>query len=612
MAIQVINIGSSANKGDGDPVRTAFKKINENFAELNTTTTNTVRDMQGSVFGDDSTLLVDAVNSLIPSSVLSGNLPAIDGSALTGITVNSLAFSNITSKPTTVAGYGITDALTSVPAQTFASLTGKPTTLAGYGITDGGGGGAAFTNIGIGADDSTIRTINEGESFLIKGGTGITTASDAEGNITVTGVAQDFTFASLTGTPTTISGYGITDALALGTSASTALAGNTALFDGQYSSLSGKPTIPSTIDDVIQNGNTISSNKLILDGNGYSGDVLEITESGGNNIKFAGTASLSGNGTNFIGGLDFYGNRVTPSNTNLLHASIKSYAKALSGDTDTGIIQFEIYDLADGFNTQTEQLKIDKSGLTIQKGNIAVGGGDVTGVGNIAAGTLNNHTIPGGAAGTIALTSDVLDGDLTGSVFGDDSTLLVDGNNNKIVGAVDTTSLRTSETKIALGSNAGYTTQGQSAVAIGRYAGQTTQGGSAVAIGYFAGLSGQGQFGIAIGNTAGQTTQSTSAVAIGQSAGNATQGQGAVAVGTQAGLTTQGTKAIAIGYRAGETSQAANSIVLNATGLVLNNTVADTFVVKPVREVAGGTLPTGFKTVGYNPTTGEFIYLAGV
>ena len=60
MAIQTINIGSSANKGDGDPLRTAFKKINENFAELNTT--NTVRDIKGSVFGDDSTLLVDAVN----------------------------------------------------------------------------------------------------------------------------------------------------------------------------------------------------------------------------------------------------------------------------------------------------------------------------------------------------------------------------------------------------------------------------------------------------------------------------------------------------------------------------------------------------------------------
>ena len=62
-------------------------------------------------------------------------------------TVPAQTFASITGKPTTVAGYGITDAyplsgnpsnfLTSVPAQTFASITGKPTTVSGYGITDG-------------------------------------------------------------------------------------------------------------------------------------------------------------------------------------------------------------------------------------------------------------------------------------------------------------------------------------------------------------------------------------------------------------------------------------------------------------------------------------------
>lgn len=34
MAIQVINIGSAVNAGDGDPLRTAFTKTNENFTEL--------------------------------------------------------------------------------------------------------------------------------------------------------------------------------------------------------------------------------------------------------------------------------------------------------------------------------------------------------------------------------------------------------------------------------------------------------------------------------------------------------------------------------------------------------------------------------------------------
>ena len=55
------------------------------------------------------------------------------------------SFATLTGKPTTLAGYGITDSITSsdVTAQidaatpSFSTLTGKPTTIAGYGITDG-------------------------------------------------------------------------------------------------------------------------------------------------------------------------------------------------------------------------------------------------------------------------------------------------------------------------------------------------------------------------------------------------------------------------------------------------------------------------------------------
>ena len=36
MAKQTINIGSNQNSGDGDPIRSAFTKINNNFDELYT------------------------------------------------------------------------------------------------------------------------------------------------------------------------------------------------------------------------------------------------------------------------------------------------------------------------------------------------------------------------------------------------------------------------------------------------------------------------------------------------------------------------------------------------------------------------------------------------
>ena len=153
---------------------------------------------------------------------------------------------------------------------------------------------------------------------------------------------------------------------------------------------------------------------------------------------------------------------------------------------------------------------------------------------------------------------------------------------------------------------------GPSKVAVGTLAGSTGQGIETVALGNKAGQTTQAQYGIAIGTQAGQDTQSQKSIAIGSYAGMTTQGSESLAIGHNAGKVSQGNEAVAIGNEAAPASQHANSIVLNASGTALNTTQTGEFIVKPVREVTGGTLPTGFKTVGYNPTTGEFIYLAGV
>jgi len=102
--------------------------------------------------------------------------------------------------------------------------------------TDSGGSGGAggVSSISIGADDSALRIVEGGEAFLILGGTGISTASDVEGNITIT-ADFDGAFSSLTGTPTTLAGYGITDAA---TSAQGALA-DTALQPGDIFDVKG-------------------------------------------------------------------------------------------------------------------------------------------------------------------------------------------------------------------------------------------------------------------------------------------------------------------------------------------------------------------------------------
>ena len=176
--------------------------------------------------------------------------------------------------------------------------------------------------------------------------------------------------------------------------------------------------------------------------------------------------------------------------------------------------------------------------------------------------------------------------DLKGSVFGDDSSILVDAVSNYIYGNVSATILRTAATEIALGGDAGSTSQSAYAVAVGYNAGNTSQGLRAVAIGPDAGYSSQGDVGVAIGYAAGQ----------------ATQGLGAVAIGNNAGNTGQGNYAIAIGVSAGNTSQTANSIVINASGAALNGAAAG-FYVNPVRNQTGAN-----GVVQYDATTKEVSY----
>lgn len=193
--------------------------------------------------------------------------------------------------------------------------------------------------------------------------------------------------------------------------------------------------------------------------------------------------------------------------------------------------------------------------------------------------------------------------DITGSVFGDDSSMLVDGTGGRIVGDIETSRLRTSESKIALGVGTAITSQGSDAVAIGYFAGETSQGGSAVAIGGIAGNASQGNFAIAVGSLAGSALQGTQAVSIGRLAGQTSQGASAVAVGANAGTTSQGSFSTAIGAGAGNSNQHANTIIINAGSAGTNSNGTDRFFVNPIRSAT-----TTGNILQYNTTTKEIIY----
>jgi hypothetical protein len=72
---------------------------------------------------------------------------------------------------------------------------------------------------------------------------------------------------------------------------------------------------------------------------------------------------------------------------------------------------------------------------------------------------------------------------------------------------------------------------------------------------------------VAVGTGAGYNTQGVSAIAIGNIAGNLTQGLDAIAIGNSAGATNQGAGAIAMGYHTGFLNQGIDSIVIgNSSG----------------------------------------------
>lgn len=114
-------------------------------------------------------------------------------------------FSSLTGKPTTISGYGITDAFNGA----FSSLTGKPTTLAGYGITDGGGGGfnGSWTSATASAGtNSTFRTpdftLNPGGiCFVSEKGT-----SEGSVGVEVNGVGQNYAYINTTTGNVTVRG----------------------------------------------------------------------------------------------------------------------------------------------------------------------------------------------------------------------------------------------------------------------------------------------------------------------------------------------------------------------------------------------------------------------
>lgn len=214
MARQVINIGSSANDGTGDPLRTAFDKINNNFVEL---------------YGSDNDINtldanLDVNNFAITTGVTNGNITITPNGTgninLGSITVNGSQISSNDSTQITLAdNIQTTGTMNVAGAATLGtSLTlATGTTVTGILDEDTMSSDSATQlatqqsikayvdsqvtaqDLDFACDDSTTLSIDlDSESLQFSGGTGITTAGTAN---TVT-IAIDGTVATLTGSQT--------------------------------------------------------------------------------------------------------------------------------------------------------------------------------------------------------------------------------------------------------------------------------------------------------------------------------------------------------------------------------------------------------------------------
>ena len=168
-----------------------------------------------------------------------------------GTYLTSVAFADITSKPTTIAGYGITDAFDGA----FGSLSGTPTTLAGYGITDA----ATLNNMApTGAVDFTGATSVDFTGATITGTSFLTSYTETDPVVgAITGIVK-------------ADGAGNISAAVAGTDYST--------FDGAYGSLTGTPTIPSALTDL---GISDGTNGQVLTTDGSGSFTFEDSSGGG-------------------------------------------------------------------------------------------------------------------------------------------------------------------------------------------------------------------------------------------------------------------------------------------------------------------------------------------
>jgi hypothetical protein len=267
----------------------------------------------------------------------------------------------------------------------------------------GGGGGAGISLTDLSVSVGTAGTAN----LAYNNATGVFDYTPPDLSTFLTTVA----FSDLTGTPTTIAGYGITDA-----------------FDGDYGNLTNAPTIPADLTDL---GIT----------DGASGQVLSTDGSG--NFTFVNQTGGGGGGATTLGGLTDVSS-TAPSSGQVLKWSGTEWAPATDLTSSGGSGGIALTDLSVSsasnfgsgnltYNTSTGVFIFtppDLSTYSTFSGNYS----DLQGLPSLFSGSYTDLT-------NTPATSDNLELSLTGTttlnlVNGDDNSIIDSINLNTITGGL--------------------------------------------------------------------------------------------------------------------------------------------------------------------------------
>lgn len=457
MAQEIINVGPAPNDGQGDPLRTAFTKTNNNFSQLfaaggvsgisNGTSNITILQDAQILMSSANVPNVIVVTStgatvkgtLVANSAISaiGNITAGqffvgNGSQLTGV-VSVAAAALLTGN--TLSANVVNSSLTGVGTLTSLSVAGN---IVGGNINSTSGQISTGGNV-TGANVNSGGAVNA--SGNVTGGNIITTGSvSVDGEVSAVG---NITGAYLIGNGSQISGLTVNSNAAL-------LTGTTLSSNVVNSSLQTVGTLNSLVvsNALGGSGNVTSNNVNVGTSVSATGNITGGNINTGGTVSSSGTIIATGNitgGNLSVGTGNIIGGNIDLNTSVTAGAAISAVGNVTGGNLVTGGLLTVVGNITGGNITTagTGNLNAVVVPTTISAvGNITGGnirtGGAVSATGNVSAAgnVIGGNIITGGvvtSSGNVIAPYFV--GSVTGNITAPGSNTQVQFNDSGIIGA---------------------------------------------------------------------------------------------------------------------------------------------------------------------------------